>query len=194
MGMVLSELPISNQKFFGRVSELQKIHEALNASSLEQKGVVLWGLGGSGKSRLALRYLELNQDKYTTILWINAMSQESIDESLSQIVLRIKDLEHTYRNSRAEEKNWSFVRRWLTTASNNDWLMVVDSVDDLERVDFKQLIPQCNHGKIIVTSTQSHLAKKLDWRGVEIASIGVDAGSQMLLSNASFSVDMKTGE
>ena len=183
---VLSELPISNQAFFGRISELEQMHKTFSPPNLEQKIVVLWGLGGSGKSRLALQYLKLSQSTYSAILWINAASDESANESLAQFVAEIEASERTRQSPlspRAREIDRNFVKRWLTSASNSSWLIVIDSFDDLENFDCKQLIPQCKYGHIIITTTQFQLAKSLDIQGIEVGSIGLEAGSEMLLSN-----------
>ena len=194
---ILSELPISSPRFFGRISELKEIHETIHTSNLEQKRVVLWGLGGSGKSHLALQYIERNQNSHSAILWINATSHESADESLSQVVSGIKALEHFHYKAllpKAREKDMNFVQRWLVSASNRNWLMVIDSVDDLESFNCKRIIPQCKHGNVIITTTQSHLAKSLDFHGIEVASIGLDAGSDMLLSDTNPSVISNIGK
>ena len=122
MCTLLSELPITSQKFFGRISELEQMHQAFSTSQMEQTGVVLWVLGGSGKSRLTLRYLELYQKNFSEILWINAASQESVNESFSHLVPGIEVLERTRRSAlthKAGEEDRSFVKRWLSSVSNN---------------------------------------------------------------------------
>ena len=61
--------------------------------------------------------------------------------------------------------------------------MVIDSIDDLEKFDYKQLLPQCKHRNLIITTTQSQRTKSLDFLKIEVGSIGLEAGAEMLLSN-----------
>ena len=43
--------------------------------------VALHGLGGAGKSQLALAYAESHKDRYNPILWIDATDEEAVRSS-----------------------------------------------------------------------------------------------------------------
>ncbi|MCJ1247305.1 hypothetical protein MMC30_004519 [Trapelia coarctata] len=181
----LSELPISSRQFFGRAAELGQMRGFLKLTGPETKAVVLWGLGGFGKSRIALRYIELFQREYSAVLWINALSLESALASYSNIAAEIRSrYAASIRTQQMEAlEDINLVKRWLGMDENDRWLMIIDSVDDLNTFDCRQLIPACSHGTIIVTSTHSRTAVALGFKGLDIHSIDDESGSEMLLSS-----------
>jgi hypothetical protein len=84
-GLLCSELPAATDAFCGRTMELLAIEEALDPTKQGQKGIVLCGIGGSGKTQLALRYIEQHQQFYTAILWINASTVEHTKQSFAEV-------------------------------------------------------------------------------------------------------------
>jgi ankyrin repeat protein len=62
-----------------------------------------------------------------------------------------------------------------------NWLMIVDSIDELEEFDARQFLPLCSHGAILVTSTHSGLAKAWDIPSIEISEIDKVSGVELLL-------------
>lgn len=59
-----------HKKFVGRQGYLDDLHRYLMADPLQPIGLV--GLGGSGKTQLAVEYLYRHQDQYTAgIFWLN---------------------------------------------------------------------------------------------------------------------------
>ena len=43
-----------------------------------RSSVVLHGLGGIGKTQLAIEYIRQQKEKYTAILWLNANDEDSL--------------------------------------------------------------------------------------------------------------------
>lgn len=152
--LLTSELPIATDTFCGRATELHAIKEALDPTKLGQKGIVLCGIGGSGKTQLTLRYIEQHQQLYTAILWIDASTIEHTNQSFAMAADVIssnwpRDLPLTYSGS----SDWRKVIGRLRSTCHTRWLLVIDSVDDLDQDNFRQYIPDCRYGSIIVTST-----------------------------------------
>lgn len=52
-------------------------------STKERRIVVVWGLGGSGKSQLTLNYMQKHQEAYGPKFWIDARSKETIERDFS---------------------------------------------------------------------------------------------------------------
>ena len=161
---------------------MEEICEHLNLTTPERKGIVLWGLSGFGKSRLALRYIELYRKEFSTLLWIDASTLDAANDSFSQAAAEISRVSTWASPGAGTRKNINFVKTWLAKETNKSRLLVIDSVDDLDEIDCRQFIPSSHHGKIIVTSTQSRTANALNFKGVEINSMDEKAGCQMLLS------------
>lgn len=178
---LISELPIASQDFFGRRSEMSQLCDIFQSRQSSQKAVVIWGFGGLGKTRLALQYVRIHQSKYSVILWINAATLETAVESFSQATSNIISRSKSISSLTSGEGDIGFVHRWLRSQAKENWLLVIDSLDDPE-LDCRRLIPQCSGGNIMITSTLSQIAKHLDYRSLELGSINSAAGADMLLS------------
>lgn len=76
-----------NLRFFGRENELNILKEPLDpppeVSRLRAIGV--HGLGGVGKSQLALHYANTSMDKYQVIAWIPSETQIKIVQAFSSL-------------------------------------------------------------------------------------------------------------
>jgi hypothetical protein len=80
------KLPIRrNPQFFGRRSILQKIEEDFQAGVQAEKmtAITLDGLGGVGKTQIALEYAHSQHGKRDVILWVHSEKQVAMDEGLS---------------------------------------------------------------------------------------------------------------
>jgi hypothetical protein len=86
-----STLPPKSSLFVGRMGEIEKIHSCLNPngcdsnSSEQQRSVVICGLGGIGKTQLALEYADRFKHLYRCCFWINCESGVKISESFAEI-------------------------------------------------------------------------------------------------------------
>ena len=157
---------------------------SLRPGETRRQRAILWGLGGFGKTRIALEYLKTYQKDYSAVLWINAATYESAEESFAQAATVLRS-RHAIKPSLlpvGAKTNMRLVHQWLASSKNTNWLMVLDSLDDLESFDCRDLIPQCSHGSIIVTSTLSHTMQVLDFQGLEICGLDLVHGCEMLLS------------
>ena len=148
-----------------------------------QQRAVLWGLGGFGKTRLALKYLETYEEDYSAIIWINAATYDSVEDSFAQAAHTLSSRSFSPPNapSIGARANMRLVHQWLASTNNANWLMVIDSLDDLESFNCRDLVPRCNHGSILITSTLSHSMDVFESQGLELGGLEVSDGCQMLL-------------
>jgi ATP/maltotriose-dependent transcriptional regulator MalT len=56
--------------FVGRSEELDAIHQELQHDGT-RKTAVVHGLGGMGKTQLALAYAQRHRDEYSAVFWVN---------------------------------------------------------------------------------------------------------------------------
>src|SRR4051812_6536856 len=61
-----------NVHFTGRDDELRDLHASLHSDQPARRVQVICGLGGIGKTQLALEYLYRNKDQYNIVWWISA--------------------------------------------------------------------------------------------------------------------------
>lgn len=114
------------------------------------KIVILQGMGGQGKTQLALRYCANahRQKQFDYILWIDASSRGSTVRGLEEIAGELNETNEAFPDS---DSRIAFVRRKLTTA-NLSWLLVLDNYDDPSAFDLREYIPKSPLGNVLVTS------------------------------------------
>lgn len=107
-----------NENFFGRSSILQAMDAALqnNSSDHRQRHFALYGLGGSGKTQIALEYTYSRSKHYDTIIWISASSTEKIDQGFMQVAEQL-GLEPKFSKNPGQAKD--FVRWQLSSSSQS---------------------------------------------------------------------------
>ncbi|KAK4031373.1 hypothetical protein C8A01DRAFT_21392, partial [Parachaetomium inaequale] len=178
----LELLPIATNTFVGRKRELKAMGEALDPRKPGQKGMVLYGLPGVGKSQLALRYIDTHRELFTSIFWITASSPESTSSSFSEAARLIssswpgKDVPNPY----AGQDDQKMVLSRLRCTRHTSWLLVIDSADDLQGQDFTQCVPACPYGSFLVTSTRREATVVFGKESQEIGSLDPESGQLLL--------------
>ena len=182
--------------FVGRTNELQKIEEDLELGMMKISGtrrlniLVLQGLGGVGKSQLAIEYATRHQEVYTAIFWCNGKTEALLRLDLAAIAEQIplkEVLESNGKVSKDEaglEQAITAVFEWLSEAQNTQWLMVVDNVDTQRAAvgsaeTSYQIWKQFpRHGSVLITSRLASLRRL--GKGLEVKEVPVEDGLQIL--------------
>lgn len=99
-----------NEKFFGRVSELQQCRDALNPTLCPNcsKGIALYGNGGVGKTSIALELAHFETSRRKAILWLAADEENKLADSFVQAALDLGLHEENAdkKTDRDAVKNW----------------------------------------------------------------------------------------
>ena len=152
--------------FVGRNDELSQIEKLLISNSRSNRHVVvLQGLGGVGKTQLAIKFAREHQGAFHAIFWLNGKKKDTLIRSLAQLVQRLPlqqpdgSDDDDARDSNALEKRAKRVLDWFSLAGNTKWLLIYDNVDedpwsDLseDSYDVEQFFPGADHGSILVTT------------------------------------------
>ena len=148
-------VPYQKNPFFtGREKILSHLHEVLMAkktSALTQPQA-LHGLGGIGKTQIALEYAYRYYQDYHTVLWARAHSSESLTSDYTAIAVLLNLPE---RNLTEQRLVVEAVKRWL--AQKTRWLLILDNADDLQMVS--AFIPSPCHGHVLLTTRLQVLGK-----------------------------------
>ena len=111
----------------GREDELTWLSRTLAAdgeTAITQTPAV-HGLGGIGKSTLALDYAHRHRSDYTLIWWINADSPARIEQSLADLSRRLFP---RWARDASEQERAAWATTWLQW--HPGWLLVFDNVED----------------------------------------------------------------
>jgi tetratricopeptide (TPR) repeat protein len=177
----LHNLPFAPNPFFtGREKMLQDLHAALckkTAAAITQPQAV-HGLGGVGKTQLAIEYAWQYQANYDTVLWVSASTSVDLHSNIASLVcvLNLLEVEAT-----EQETKVLAVVNWLSLQQR--WLLILDNVDSREtQTEVLKLLPPALHGNVLITSRLS------DWpvsfADLEVSVLPEQVASEFLLKRA----------
>lgn len=182
-GLILCDLPSKTRCFFGREKELSQMRSTvLETKGTEQKGVSLCGISGSGKTQTALELIEREKDNFSAILWIDASSVMSVEDSFASCASGIC---REFSPSDARTSARSLVLHWMRSTRYKNWLLVVDSLDDL--VANRELFTQINDlpcGRLCFTSTNEGLARQARVEPLVLPKLDLLSSQSLLLWHA----------
>ena len=156
-----------NPSFTGREPELNRLSQMLFTGQQTAK-VAISGLGGVGKTQLALELVYRTREKYKdcSIVWIPATSQESLKQAYLNAAGQLGI--PGYDDSEADVIG--LMRDHLSSKSAGQWLLVFDNADDIgiwvdePSAKSRRLIdslPRSRHGSIIFTTRDKKTAVRL---------------------------------
>ncbi|KAJ7015800.1 P-loop containing nucleoside triphosphate hydrolase protein, partial [Mycena alexandri] len=126
--------------FQGRQTILAKMHQFFTTDSGKQLIYVLHGLGGAGKTQIALKFIQESSTSYSfsdTFL-VDASTLNTIETALKNIAV-FKGVGDSAQDA----------LKWLQLKKG--WLLFFDNADD-PKINLNLFLPQCGHGNIIITS------------------------------------------
>jgi hypothetical protein len=163
-------------KFAERLRDMQALERALllQENVKERRLLAAYGLGGVGKTQLAANFARRHQNSFSSVLWLDGSSENSLKQSFAAFASRlpygqIPEASRLYGAGQGSDIN-AVVRDvlgWLSIADNSDWLLVVDNVDrdnqrreeDAEAYDVEEYLPEADHGSVLITTRLWHLGQ-----------------------------------
>ncbi|KAK5091753.1 hypothetical protein LTR05_001938 [Lithohypha guttulata] len=136
LGLCFGSAPIIKpDDFVGRIAEIEAIDNILQSDDAcpEPKRVVLGGIGGVGKTQLAIAYARRHKQTYASVIWLNATSKPTLSasiRSISSAIVAAEDLEKLN-----DEQVLARFRGWLSHPENTTWLLIFDNYDDPDLYD-----------------------------------------------------------
>ena len=183
-----------NKRFIGR----EHLLESLKATLFDQEEkhynhtIALYGLGGIGKTQIALEYVYANQVHYQRIYWVSAATQAALVAGYQQIAKKV-GLESVEGGSPTD-----FIPQLLLWFRQSEsWLLIVDNLDDLTVLNPATLFPQGDGANVspsqtllpengplkhTIITTRNRYADWIPAEGVEIPLLSPDEASNMLFT------------
>lgn len=187
-----------NPNFFGRTKELETIarHLGENVATDAFHSFALYGMGGIGKTQIALAYAYQQKDLgMDAVLWFNSETGLSLARSFRDVASLLR-LESASEDETSEQ-NMFLVLKWLRQTSmqltllcgrsrtltfcllaDRTWLCVFDNVEDLDLL--RNAWPVADSGKVLVTSRNEIVSIDPSAGGIEIEVFDKNSGSDLI--------------
>lgn len=158
-----------NLLFVGRHAQLQDLVRKFEISKHHR--VALVGLGGIGKSQLALEYAyrRREEDSQLSIFWVQASNASRFEQDFLQIG-RLANLPASHASSQDPKQS---IKDWLSSECSGSWLMVVDAADESEVLfgarkaeepmiikGLSEFLPQSPNGFVLFTTRNKKVGVK----------------------------------
>jgi len=166
--------------FKGREEPLDKLDKALEADAGGRTAIVgraLHGLGGIGKTRLAVEYALKHESEHSALLFLSAETPARLETSLAALAgPDVLDLPE--KDAREDAAKIAAALGWCE--AHPGWLMILDNVDDEAAVAaVAKLLARLSGGKVIVTGRAGNFPASL--RKLELGVLDAPASVAFLM-------------
>jgi tetratricopeptide (TPR) repeat protein len=184
------EVPPKNPNFTGRGDLLKQIEDHFRKENIPVILTTTHGLGGIGKTNLAIEYVWRHYKQYEGVVWFNA---ENRNRLLADYISLGEDLNIIREDKKKVpvEERARLVKHWLEDPKRAGWLLIYDNApkyggDENEGVG--NLFPT-KGGKILVTS---RYAKGWPQESIEVKVFEIDEAKdyiQKVLGDKALDID-----
>ncbi|KAM0325456.1 hypothetical protein ACHAQA_007443 [Verticillium albo-atrum] len=146
--------PLRNRDFVGRIAVLNKLMGMLFTEE-PYRAVGLFGLGGIGKTQVALQvaYQVQKTQPDCSVFWVSALSKASFENACTEILSELG-----IQGTRNDDPK-KMVKEFLSSRKAGRWLLVVDNADNIELLrgsadstGLRNYFPTSDNGRILLTT------------------------------------------
>jgi tetratricopeptide (TPR) repeat protein len=161
-----------NPHFLGRDRLLLRLRQKLQETNPKQYNhrVAIYGLGGVGKTQIAIEYVYRYKDSYQNIYWISAADQASLLSGFLEIGQITGCLIGRGRTDMQPMEVAKDVLAWLRMQEN--WLLIIDNLDDVNVGH--GLLPGTQKGGHTLITTRNVNTMNIAAESLEIPVFGED--------------------
>jgi hypothetical protein len=167
--------------FKGRENILSQLNDSLTKkqelSAAAVTGKALHGLGGIGKTRLAIEYAWKFAGEYSALLFVPAESPERLGAGLAALA-GVLDLPE--KDAREDEVKIAAARKWLD--AHKDWLLILDNVNNAQAAAAAEnLVASLTGGHVLITGRTSDFSASIETFPLDV--LQEDDAAELLLES-----------
>jgi transcriptional regulator with XRE-family HTH domain len=168
----------------------QETERQTDQPSLHIYSLALTGLGGIGKTQLAIEYAYRVRElePATHIVWINAANEEALLASFLTLTKLIPAL-HTHSDVDLHAQVRACLR-WLEQSSTQLWVLIYDNADDLLAIS--AYLPHRGNGRILLTTRMRAVGALAI--PIEVENMSIEEATRFLLQRAQRLADAQPSE
>ncbi|MEU4159920.1 FxSxx-COOH system tetratricopeptide repeat protein [Actinoplanes sp. NPDC026670] len=149
------KMPPRNPVFVGRAAVIGELHERLAAGVTAVVPEALYGLGGVGKTQIAVEYAYRFAAEFDLVWWVPAEHPSLVRESLTSLA------EHLGIAAAADAQRTELVLDALRQGQPyGRWLLIYDNAE--EPAAIRDLMPQHGAGQLLITSRNHGWGQYID--------------------------------
>jgi hypothetical protein len=173
------EIPARNSHFTGRKEELETLRSRLADSSIEvlsQPPQAVYGLGGIGKTEIAVEYAHRYAAHYDVVWWVRAEHPDRVRDSFVKLgrQLNLQD-SFGYR----DRSVFTVMDALRTGNPYRRWLLIFDNAAQPEVID--EFIPKGpSGGHVIITSREQQWRRVTRAEGIEVTEFALQESIEFL--------------
>ena len=171
----------------------KQLHDTLSNTDQEAKVLIVWGLGGAGKSQLVLNYIQEYRHDYSAVFWMEAGQKETLERDYIQVYrLLIGSCLAAGSETVQIVDAVAAVKNWFHCHSGR-WLFVLDSADSIDNrndpsyIDLRSFIPDICGVHVIITTRSSMASNMTNLEAVEIGEMRPEEAAELFRNSAKIS-------
>lgn len=167
-----------NPQFLERSEETTLVRTALDPGQsedeLELKVLAIHGLGGVGKSQVALHYANISMKLFNVIVWVPSETHVKIAQAIANFASK---LGLPKSNTEGDIQIVTKFKDWLNN-SDRSFLLIFDNVEDITVV--LPAWPSSSRGSILITTRSASVAFNRAPTVLHLKSFSPEAGEKAL--------------
>ncbi|KAF8599742.1 FabD lysophospholipase-like protein, partial [Ceratobasidium sp. AG-I] len=165
--------PPPSRAFTGRVDIINHMRAYFSTDCQTQRLFVLHGLGGAGKTQLALSFIHRHKHFFSDIFYVDATSRDTIAAGLKELAIYVE-----------AGDTQQHALKWLAS-QEDQWMLLYNNADNPE-INLHEYFPICAHGNILITTRNQQMIAHTRGSGAEclVSSMLPDDAERLLLKTS----------